>query len=218
MVKIVIVEKNKSFKTANINKFSVDTLYKKCKFSSNEGFMKRTTWELNETTHISVYAKDTGRVDTINKFDFPPPIDKELYYGKVALVAHSDEELTDDNIVNFTKEEWEDIYEHLLGGIEDLNDDETRSSEEEVDPDDLTKEGYFKDGFVVSDEENKKIYNSDEDEDYKPDSSDDVTSSSDEDKAEDDDEEDEAEDDDEEEDGDTTGEESNSELEEEEYV
>ena len=32
--------------------------------------MKRTTWELNETTHISVYAKDTGRVDTINKFDF----------------------------------------------------------------------------------------------------------------------------------------------------
>ena len=53
------------------------------------------------------------------------------------------------------KEKWEKYYEKLYGGFEDLGEDDSYSSEEEVDPDMLTKEGYSKeDGFVVeSDEE-----------------------------------------------------------------
>lgn len=174
MVKIVIVSKGKAVKTANVNKFSVDTLHKKCKFRSADDFKKRTTWKLDNNTNVSVYAKDTGRVNTENKYDFPPPIDNDLYYGNVALVAHTGNELKDDNIVNFTEEQWTKLYEKLFGGFEDLGNDSEYSSEEEVDPENLTKEGYEKDGFVVSDGElgeNKKIsiYNSDEDSDYVPD-------------------------------------------------
>jgi len=173
MVKIVIVAKGKAVKTANINKFSVDTLHKKCKFRSADDFKKRTTWKLDNNTNVSVYAKDTGRANTENKYDFPPPIDKDLYYGNVALVAHTGNELKDDNIVNFTEEQWTQLHEKLFGGFEDLGDDSEYSSEEVVDPENLTKEGYEKDGFVVSDGElgeNKKItiYNSDEDSDYVP--------------------------------------------------
>ena len=173
MVKIVIVGKGKSFKTANVNKFTVETLYKKCKFRSADNFERRTTWKLDSNTNVSVYAKDMGRANTENKFDFPPPIDKDLYYGNVALVAHTGDELETDNVVNFTDEQWTKLYDKLLGGVEDLgNEDSAYSSEEEIDPENLTKEGYEKDGFVVSDgDENKKItiYNSDEDSDFDPD-------------------------------------------------
>ena len=174
MVKIVIVSKGKAVKTANVNKFSVDTLHKKCKFRSADDFKKRTTWKFDNNTNVSVYAKDTGRANTENKYDFPPPVDNDLYYGNVALVAHTGNELKDDNIVNFTEEQWTKLYEKLFGGFEDLGDDSEYSSEEVVDPENLTKEGYEKDGFVVSDGElgeNKKItiYNSDEDSDYVPD-------------------------------------------------
>jgi hypothetical protein len=50
--------------------------------------------------------------------------------------------------------EWEKIYEELMGGFEDID------SESEVSADEtegtlmaMTKEGYVKDGFVVSDDE-----------------------------------------------------------------
>ena len=43
MVKIVLITKNKSVITANVNKFSTETLHKKCKFRSADDFKKRAT-------------------------------------------------------------------------------------------------------------------------------------------------------------------------------
>ena len=242
MVKLVIVSKNKSIKTANVNKFSVETLYKKCKFRSSDDFEKRATWKLNESTNVSVYAKDNGRANTENKYDFPPPIDSDLFYGNVALVAHTGEELTTENVVNFNDEQWKTLFEKLMGGFEDLGDEDSEySSEEIIDPEKLTKEGYEKDGFVVSDgDENKKItiYNSEDDSDYNPDIKSDSSNDADleddeveydgedEEDEEDDDEEDDDEEEEEEDDNDDNDEEeeddedtdyNNSELEEEEY-
>ena len=172
MVKIVLVDKNKKVKTINVNKFSIDTLYKKCKFRSPDDFKKRTMWSLDATTNVSLYAKDNGRANTENKYEFPSPVDNDLYYGNVGLVAHTEDECSKDSIVPFTDEQWNKMYEKLMGGFESLGDEDSYSSEEEVDPKMLTSEGYLKDGFVVSDKSrNEKIaYNSEEDSDFKPDS------------------------------------------------
>jgi hypothetical protein len=48
--------------------------------------------------------------------------------------------------------EWEQIYEELMGGFEDIE-SESELSADETTIMALTKEGYVKDGFVVSDDE-----------------------------------------------------------------
>ena len=69
---------------------------------------------------------------------------------------------SNENCEDFTVEEWKTAYEKLMGGFEDLDEEEEESEEEYVDPEDLTKHGYKKDGFVVDD--NTIDYNSDSDE------------------------------------------------------
>ena len=96
-------------------------------------------------------AKNTGQPHTENKYDLPPPIDNELYFGKIAIVAclNKFEEV---NITGLTDVTWAKIYESLMGGFEDIeNTDNEEESEEDI-PDELrTAHGYEKDGFVVSD-------------------------------------------------------------------
>jgi hypothetical protein len=48
-----------------------------------------------------------------------------------------------------TVEEWEVMYEELMGGFEDIN-TESEKSEDETTGLPLSKEGYELDGFVVN--------------------------------------------------------------------
>ena len=152
---IVILEKNGSVKTFKCkDNFDICNLYKSCKFRKDKDFEKRHTWKLTEEIYISVFSKNDGRASTENKYELPPPIDNDLYFGNVAVVCHSEEELTNDNLIDFTEEKWNVCYEKLMGGFEDLETSEGETSEEEyVDPENLTKEGYDKsDGFIVDDD------------------------------------------------------------------
>ena len=156
---IVLVDKNKEKKETK-NK-DIDDLYKKCSFRKNNDFNKRHTWKVkfpDKEYNISVYAKDNGRGTNINKYELPPPIDKNLYYGTIALVNEDGD---------LTIELWEKIYEKLFGGFENL--DDTKSEDEkEIDileniPDKFkTKTGYLKDDFVVDDDDDNSSYNESE--------------------------------------------------------
>ena len=81
----------------------------------------------------------------------------------MAILKHSDEKITNDNVVDLTKEEWEKTYEHLFGGFENLDDTSGEMSvddeEENLSESEKTKQGYKKDGFVVDDDD-------EDDEDY----------------------------------------------------
>ena len=84
---------------------------------------------------------------------FPPPIDNELYFGNVAIIAHKDKLLLN-NVINFSVDDWCKVYEKLMGGFIDLGEEDTASEEEEDIPlDQLTKQGYHKDGFIITDDE-----------------------------------------------------------------
>ena len=157
MVKVILVDKNGKLKESIINNFSVENLFKKCNLRKKNNFEKRHTWEFSENNEfVSVFSKDDGRANNENKYDLPPPIDNKLYFGKMLLVCHGEEELVDDNVLDLTQNKWSSYYEKLFGGFEDLVSEE-ESEEEEIPAQFKTKEGYSKeDGFIVDDEEEEE--------------------------------------------------------------
>ena len=158
MVNIVLVEKTGELKKGKYVE-GKDELYKKCKFKKSDGFELRHTWNVKNSkknkysfTSVVLYARDTGKANMENKYDFPPPVDNILYFGCMALVAKDDV----NEHIDLSLEDWEKFYEDLFGGFENL-DDTTNEDENEVDelvnvPAEMkTKTGYLKDDFVVDD-------------------------------------------------------------------
>ena len=171
MTDIIIIETNGTVKQSKVKDLTFETLYKKAGFRADTNFKKRTTWKtpiLNENVIIELWAKDDGKANCENKYDFPPPVDKALYFG-ICLLIRID---LNGNIIGLTSEMWKTVYEKLFGGFEDIEEDEECSEDEleNVDKKLKTKHGYLKDGFVVdevaSDDDNEY---SDEDDDNEDD-------------------------------------------------
>ena len=153
-MKIVVIKKNGTLCDLDWKKnIDLKSIYKKAGFRKDNDFAKRHTWKINEGDFVSVYSKNAGRANTENKYELPPPVDSDLYFGKLVVIRHSEQNPTAENCLDFTFEEWKTIYEKLMGGFEDLDDNEEESEEEYVDPENLTQQGYEKDGFVVEDGE-----------------------------------------------------------------
>jgi len=154
MVKLVIINCTGEMKTLAVNSLNYDELYKKCKFRKKDGFEKHHTWKLkweSADIFIHLFAKTEGRHTIINKYELPPPMDKILFYGSMAIVASSDEE--GESPVDCTTDKWQLLSEKLFGGFEDLEDEDT--SEEEFIPEALrAQHGYSKENnFIVNDDE-----------------------------------------------------------------
>lgn len=164
MPSILIVEKLGAIKKLSLKTFNEQELYKKAGFKTDEGFSLKHTWTIDDTAKctISLYGKTTGRAGQENKFEFPPPVDSTLYFGNCLLVKRSDK----GEVSDLTTNEWEDIYEALYGGFEDIGDDDSDDEEDEEDDIDdsvpRTKDGYVKDGFIV-DGDDEEIDDEDED-------------------------------------------------------
>jgi len=161
MTKIIIVGKNKNKKETKLREFSLTELYKKANLKNSKNFIKHHTWKVSDK-FVSLFASKSGRANNENGYELPPPIDSELFFGKIIIVKHFNEEINDDNVEDLTLEEWEKIYENLFGGFEDLGDEDSFSDEEIIPEKYKTKEGYSKeDGFIVD--------SGDEDSDFVPD-------------------------------------------------
>ena len=190
----VIVEKNGSLKDSDIKESLIcaEELSKKCKFKKVDGFIKRTQWSCtskNEKENVSskitveLWAKDDGIANGENKYEFPPPVDSELFFGACALVARDSK----NNYINLTKDKWNKMYEYLFGGFESLvaNDDDDDDEEDELESiskNKKTRDGYLKDGFVIDggavcDSDVDVAENSDSDEDDDDDDDDSETDS-----------------------------------------
>jgi hypothetical protein len=176
-ISIVLVEKTGVLKAALLkNPEEIPDLYKKCGFKSAEHFKLQTVWSVKmeaEKYKISLYGKAEGKANMENKYDFPPPVDKILYFGKCALVAHSEKT---SQMVPLTVALWEKIYEKLFGGFENLQVTAFEDEYEEDELDDIpnekkTKHGYLKDGFVVdsSDTEDDELCSNDSEEELEED-------------------------------------------------
>ena len=88
-ISIVLIEKTGTCKDIKIKDFKKENLYKKCNFRKNENFELRNNWKINKFGFKSVelWARNTGKAGLENKYDLPPPIDKELYFGTMAVIG-----------------------------------------------------------------------------------------------------------------------------------
>jgi hypothetical protein len=173
---IIIIDKSATLKTLTVKDYKVDELYKKCGFKKSDGFILQTEWPVKldgQRYLIQMYGKLDGKANMENKYDFPPPIDKKLYFGSCVLVGMLRDDSNSRSHINLSIELWNKIYEKLFGGFEDLaltcNEDEDEEDELENIPKNLKtkKGGYLKDGFVVdsSDLEDEETCSDTEDED-----------------------------------------------------
>lgn len=157
-VTIIIVDKSGMLKTLATKDYKVDELYKKCGFKKSSGFELQVEWPVKIDGRkylIEMYGKLDGKANMENKYDFPPPIDKNLYFGSCALVGLIRDDKKTLSHINLSLELWKKIYEKLFGGFEDLalmckEDDEEEDELENIPKKMKTKNGgYLKDGFVV---------------------------------------------------------------------
>ena len=138
MPSVVIIEKSGSLKThasADIN-----DLYKI--YGSNE-IVCAHTWSIKDKK-LSIYGNTKGRANTENKYEFPPPIDNLLFFGKCIAVLYDET----NKVVDLGKKEFAAIIENLYGGFHDLGSEEEEEDEDENLP--KNKYGYVEDGFVVN--------------------------------------------------------------------
>lgn len=165
MTTIIAIEKTGVIKEISLKSFSEKELYKKAGFKTDTGFKCIHQWTIetdgSSKMVLSVYGKLSGRAGQENKYDFPPPIDNTLFFGTCLIVANiSIENNTCDSL---TISKWNTIYEALFGGFEDIGDEDSEISEDDIDPDvKRTKNGYVKDGFIVDDESYDSEAESDE--------------------------------------------------------
>lgn len=159
---IVIVERTGDLKSLHVKNYVEEELYKKCGFKKPDGFANRCVWniKLNGTKYIvSLYAKDEGKANTENKYDFPPPVDTKLFFGSCVLVCSVKDTKNNTSLTDLSVDMWEKMYEKLFGGFEDLA---MTTAEDEYEEDELANVpkskktkigGYLKDGFVVEDDD-----------------------------------------------------------------
>ena len=161
----IIVDKTGVLKEHVIKSFDENELYKKAGFKNTEGFKCHANWNIEDLSgksySIFVYGKTTGRANQENKYDFPPPIDTTLFFGSCLIINKKNDVPT-----HLTLKEWENIYEYLFGGFEDIDEEDSEDDEEDDLNIPLTKSGYAKDGFVVDDlEEEDELEDESEEED-----------------------------------------------------
>lgn len=163
MPNILIVEKTGLIKEVAIKTFSQEELCKKAGFKTGNDFKMVHSWtiELQKTSvTITLYGKSVGRAGQENKYEFPPPVDTILFFGSCVLVSN----VSSDNKTcgNLSIDQWEEIYDALYGGFEEIG-DESETEEDEIDSD----VAQLKDGFMTCDEDEE--FESDEDEDFESD-------------------------------------------------
>ena len=187
----ITIDKNGTIKEhANAKTLKEDELYKKANYKiKDDDFKKQTTWEnvlkqpdgTIQSFRISLYAKKTGRANTENKYDFPPPVDNDLYYGTCLLLSNYD--ATTGTASSLTVPLWEKIYERLFGGFistknggggangeggngaDDSDEDDDEDEDDDDDDISLTKEGYVKDDFIVGDDDEEQQEEEEEEDD-----------------------------------------------------
>jgi hypothetical protein len=156
MPSIVIVEKTGELKVREYKSTDTDELYKKCNLKKPDGFDKVMEWGYSKKgdnpVTVELWARSDGQANQENKYDFPPPVDSELFFGSCALLSRD----SSMKIIDLTVEKWNKIYEHLFGGFETLADNADEDEEEEDELENVpssmkTKDGYLKDGFIIED-------------------------------------------------------------------
>lgn len=160
MVKVIVIDKAGNVSASSYKEYEDEIgLYKVAGLKKPEGFKCSVVWNIpdenDEINEYQVYGKTSGKANHENKYEFPPPIDNLLFFDTCIVIKKRHNKLK-----SLRESEWEEIYEKLFGGFEDLGDEDSEEEEESDDDIPKTTTGYILDDFIVED------YESEEDEGY----------------------------------------------------
>jgi hypothetical protein len=206
MTSVLLIESSGIIKSLKAKDVTLETLYKKCGFRTNDHFGPRHIWNVSvkgetQPVTIGLWAKIVGKANYENKYTFPTPVDKDVFYGTCTLVR-----LNGNKILNLTPEIWDKVHILLKGGKETTEDnsndidgpegDEAEEIEEDEEEDeeeedvDLHTKVYLKNGKLVINNKKQLLANEGEcevdDSDEDDEIDDDLDTEEDDDDAEDD--------------------------------
>ena len=110
---IIIIDKSASLKLLTVKDYKEEELYKKCGFKKADDFTLQVEWPVKldgQKYSIYMYGKLNGKANMENKYDFPPPVDKNLYFGSCAIVGMIRDDSNNKSFINLTLELWNKIY------------------------------------------------------------------------------------------------------------
>lgn len=143
-------------KDFNIKKeFDISKLEDEATESIGSGKISRECDFEWEGAVLSVFAFTNGDAGKENKTELPPPIDTQLYFGNIFVLAHKN-----NKVIDLSLDSYKEFYTTAFGGFEDIGDDDSWSSEEEPTADDIA--------FIVNDDEDddeEYVVNEDDDND-----------------------------------------------------
>lgn len=145
---IITINKLGELGEYNSKNMSILNLFKICNYRNNNNFELLCSWN----DEYELYGKKVGRSGNENMYEFPPPIDKELYFGTLCIIKKTDT-LENQNQPQFSIKEWKHFYNKQMGGFEDLELNEENSVDSVYSDEEYTEEGYIKDNFVVDNKE-----------------------------------------------------------------
>jgi transcription elongation factor S-II len=116
-----------------LTKEALQTLMKKKTPLSNLG-----TYPYSGMT-LTLFGYITGKAGTENKHDLPPPMDSELYFGDILLIASKDGDSWE-TPVSFSLEEYEKFYQKAFGGFDDVDSEDDSEDEPLEDTEALEEE------------------------------------------------------------------------------
>jgi len=82
------------------------------------------SWTYNNN-EIKIYGWEDGNAGKENKHEIPPPYDTNLYFGDLLVVNSNG-----NNLINFTKKDYNIFFEAMYGGFEDIGDTDSEYSGE----------------------------------------------------------------------------------------
>ena len=168
MPKTVIISKSGDPVEKQFRDIKDETLHKKCGFSNNSNFTQIYSFRCNENRYIHLFGKTKGNTNTINKLELPPPNDNKFFYGSILVIATPTITVEYNKVQNYSIEDWENDYEAMFGGFDDVgSEEESEDDLESYNDNSKTKSGYLKDDFVVDNDSECEMSDSElDEEDY----------------------------------------------------
>merc|ERR1711998_255441 len=122
MTKVILISKSGDTKEITIEK-TKNSLSKILKNKGNGKIENLNNWNY-EGTKIQLYGYNNGEAGNENKFELPPPLDNELFFGDMVFLKDSNSNMKDLDL-----DEFLEFYNETMGGFEDLEDSEEEEDE-----------------------------------------------------------------------------------------
>tara|TARA_B110000285_G_C15078670_1_gene592201 strand:- start:46 stop:465 length:420 start_codon:yes stop_codon:yes gene_type:complete len=139
MVKIIIVNKSQNVSEEELEQVSIEKIHALLQNNNKEKELKKIQmWEFDEDK-VVCYGYISGKEKDINKLELPEPIENNLYYNELVFISFNEK----DEELNLSEEEFEDFYDMIFGGFDDIDSEDSGYN--------FAEDEYEEDGFIIFD-------------------------------------------------------------------